>query len=232
MKLNPEEITFSDPITKLNLMHLAASEGNLKIVEILLNHNFPIDTRTLDNKTPLHISTEKGFFDITKLLLDSGANLNLLDNDKHTPLHLACLNNHYELVNYLLEKCPQITGKDRFGKSPYDLANDKTKKLLESYLEKNNPEFHKIKIHTFDTNKKQINININTNIGNINSLISQVNLSHKKPSVKQPITNTVTTSIKSIQTTVTNKLNSILSGKSKLLLKTQLETSPTTTIKC
>ena len=62
-------------------MHYACDEGNLKIVEILLNANCNINIKNNLNKTPLHLSTQKGYFDITKKLIEFGAYIKNQDGD-------------------------------------------------------------------------------------------------------------------------------------------------------
>jgi len=118
-------------------LHYACDEGNLKIVEILLNANCNTNIKNNLNKTPLHLSTQKGYFDITKKLIEFGAILNIEDSEKNTPLHFICKNNYIKLLKYILLKSPKIDCKNINGKTPSDLTtNLEIKKLLDDYIKK------------------------------------------------------------------------------------------------
>ena len=163
-------------------LHYSCDQGNLKIVEILINANANLNIRSNSQMTPLHLSTKRGFFDITKLLIEHGANIDVIDNEKNTPLHYICMNNHIELLKYFLGKNPKIDLENIYKKKPIDLTNNKEMKQLiidykKNYSKKNSinsnnsPQKSKIKIHDFSENgnilvnntQNNININIQTN---------------------------------------------------------------------
>ena len=50
-------------------LHYACDEGNLKIVEILLDLKYDPNIKNASNSTPLHLSAKRGYFDISKKLI-------------------------------------------------------------------------------------------------------------------------------------------------------------------
>ena len=139
-------------------LHYASDEGNLKIVDILLNSNCETNIKNNEKKTPLHLSSKKGYFDVSKKLIEKGALLNVYDSEKNSPLHYVCMNNHVELFKYFLGKLPQADSKNIYGKMPIDLTNNKEiRMLLGNYLKKNENVYHKIKIYqTSDSKMKNL----------------------------------------------------------------------------
>ena len=88
----------------IHALHYACDEGNLKIVEILINAHCDTNIKNNNKQTPLYLSAKKDYFDINKKLIESGAELNLEDTEKNSPLHYVCKNNYRELLSYLLTK--------------------------------------------------------------------------------------------------------------------------------
>ena len=118
-------------------LHYACEEGNLKIVETLLNANCNPNIKNNLNQTPIHLSTKRGYFDITKKLIESGAKLDIEDSENNYPIHFICKNNYVELLKYILTKKPQINCKNKYGKTPRDLTtNSEIKNILDNYIKK------------------------------------------------------------------------------------------------
>jgi ankyrin repeat protein len=63
---NPE-ITYRRNFTPL---HFAAADGHLKVVQLLVDHGFDINSRTGQNLSPLHSAARRGHANVTKFLLD------------------------------------------------------------------------------------------------------------------------------------------------------------------
>ena len=165
-------------------LHYACDEGNLKIVEILLNSNCDTNIKNNDKQTPLHLSSKQGFFDISKKLIENGALLNIYDSEKNSPIHYACKYNHVELLKFFLGKLPQVDSRNIYGKMPIELTDNKDiKNALIEYLKKNANSYHKIKIYqTTDTKMKNLiekkNLEENNNDNNKNN--KRINTSLKK----------------------------------------------------
>jgi hypothetical protein len=139
-------------------LHFSCDEGNLKIVDILLNANCETNIKNNEKKTPLHLASKRGYFDISKKLIENGALLNVYDIEKNSPIHYVCMYNHIELLKYFLGKLPQADSKNLFGKRPIDLTRNKEiRNILEEYLKKNENIYHKIRIYeTSDSKMKNM----------------------------------------------------------------------------
>ena len=120
-------------------LHYACDEGNLKIVEVLIEAKYDPNIKNNYKQTPLHLSANRGYFDISKKLIESGAILNTYDSEKNSPLHYVCKNNYIELLKYFLSKSPQVEEKNIYGKTPKDLTtNSEMKNLLDDFIAKKN----------------------------------------------------------------------------------------------
>lgn len=86
-------------------LHLAAYEGHLGLLRLLLKKDLSLDinTRSLHGSTPLIIATGAGRFDAVRMLLDHGANASTSDYAGLTPLHWAVNRNRPRIVRMLLE---------------------------------------------------------------------------------------------------------------------------------
>jgi ankyrin repeat protein len=56
-------------------LHLAAGEGHLEIVKLLLEHGADVNAKTA-YETALHLAAGEGHLEIVKLLLEHGADVN------------------------------------------------------------------------------------------------------------------------------------------------------------
>ena len=158
-------------------LHYACDEGNLKIVEILIQANCDTNIKNNNKQTPLHLSTKRGYFDISKMLIESGAILNIYDSEKNSPLHYICKNNYVELLRYILTKNPKINQKNIYGKTPKDLTtNIEIKNLLDEYSIKfeNKSKDNKINIESVTPKTKMAKDEIN-NLQNDNMIRNRAN---------------------------------------------------------
>ena len=127
-------------------LHYSCDEGNLKIVEILLDANCNTNLTNNNNETPLHLSSKNGYFDISKKLIEKGALLNVYDSEGNTPIHYVCKNNYAEILNYFLTKSPQLNDKNKDGKIPIELTtSNEIKESIQNYLNKNEARNEKMK---------------------------------------------------------------------------------------
>lgn len=89
--------------TKRNALHFAALKGNTKIIELLLQNGFDVNSTDSDGDTPLFFSITCPFPDSVILLLKKGANPNIQNKDGITPLHLAIKKSNVLAMKYLME---------------------------------------------------------------------------------------------------------------------------------
>ncbi|RPB22051.1 ankyrin, partial [Terfezia boudieri ATCC MYA-4762] len=58
-------------------LHLAAENGHLEVVKVLLDKGATMDATTwYKNRTALHMAAENGHLEVVKVLLDKGATIN------------------------------------------------------------------------------------------------------------------------------------------------------------
>ncbi|XP_033031608.1 ankyrin repeat and SOCS box protein 3 isoform X2 [Trachypithecus francoisi] len=104
-------------------LHLAASQGHWKIVQILLEAGADPNATTLEETTPLFLAVENGQIDVLKLLLQHGANV----NGSHSmcgwnSLHQASFQENAEIIKLLLKKGANKECQDDFGITPLFVA--------------------------------------------------------------------------------------------------------------
>ena len=58
-------------------LHIAARQGHVPNVELLLDHGASPNAATKDLYTPLHIAAREGHMEVAKVLLDKGAKQHL-----------------------------------------------------------------------------------------------------------------------------------------------------------
>ena len=96
------------------LLHYAAKENNLDVIEYLVSSGCDINAVDDDEQTPLHKSAMFGHTKSVQLLIDKGANVNQIDNNGNTPLHVAIISGgDFGIVKALMEKAdPCIQNND------------------------------------------------------------------------------------------------------------------------
>ncbi|KAJ1077935.1 hypothetical protein K5549_011262 [Capra hircus] len=104
-------------------LHLAASQGHWKIIQILLEAGADPNATTLEETTPLFLAVENGQIDVLRLLLQYGANV----NGSHSmcgwnALHQATFQENAEIIKLLLKKGANKECQDDFGITPLFVA--------------------------------------------------------------------------------------------------------------
>ncbi len=90
-----------------NSLQIAACNGNLKAVELLVDNKANIDARFLTGTTALYSAVEQNHYDVAVYLLKKGANKSLTFdpsyNDHWTPLRKAINDEKYDFCQLLLK---------------------------------------------------------------------------------------------------------------------------------
>lgn len=105
-------------------LHIAANEGNLTMVQLLIEGGANITAKTKTGYTPLHLSLLKNHMKVARLLCQKGADIQARDREKRTPLHVACAwgDEGAEAVQWLLVMGAHINIADIDGRTPLHYA--------------------------------------------------------------------------------------------------------------
>ena len=121
---------------------VAAREGHLGVVGILLLKFAYIYAMNRNGDTALHVAAGNGHPNVVALLLENCANVeNCADvdpknNDRRTPLHSAAATGRcLDVVKSLVEKGADVAAVDRHGDTPLDIARAERKLEVEDFLE-------------------------------------------------------------------------------------------------
>ncbi len=103
--VRPHLITLRTSRHDWTLLHMAASGGNPKMVELLIEKGASVNSVNRDGKTALHYAAGKGHAGIVKILLRHLADATALYNGR-SALDLARKNGHREVEDLLREQRP------------------------------------------------------------------------------------------------------------------------------
>jgi len=94
-------------------LHVAVSQGNRDITEILINHGADLEAASaLQGARALHLAAEFGDTAMVTLLLDGGAEIDSRDDENRTPLYRAAVGGHAETVGVLLDRGAMIDARE------------------------------------------------------------------------------------------------------------------------
>uniref|UniRef100_A0A8C9V2Y3 E3 ubiquitin-protein ligase MIB2 n=1 Tax=Scleropages formosus TaxID=113540 RepID=A0A8C9V2Y3_SCLFO len=99
-------------------LQVAAHQGHLEVVKVLLQANSSVEVKDEDGDTALHYTAFGNQAEIARLLLGKGANVNLLNNSMCTPLHIAVNKGFTEVVRVLTEHSADVNLQDSYGDTP------------------------------------------------------------------------------------------------------------------
>jgi ankyrin repeat protein len=116
-------------------LYIAAKEGHLAVVQLLLAKGASIDAAAEDGCTPLWIAAFYGHAEVVALLLEQGAAVEGKHKDSVTPLAVAAQRGHLEVVRQLLQKGAVVDAKDNDGITPLARAAQNGDGLLATHLE-------------------------------------------------------------------------------------------------
>ncbi|KAL0235110.1 hypothetical protein GEMRC1_001692 [Eukaryota sp. GEM-RC1] len=86
------------------LLHLAAKEGRVAIIELLIEHGNDVEATDDEGATPLHLAALFDQLNSVKVLLSNGANPSSTDKHGDEPIHYAAIGNAVRSARYLIEE--------------------------------------------------------------------------------------------------------------------------------
>lgn len=101
---------------------LAASEGHLAIIDILIEKGADLNAQDRDGLSALSWACLKGHYNAASALLEHNIDVNHADQSGRTALDLATFYGDVRLVQLLIDKGAQIEHVDKIGMRPLDRA--------------------------------------------------------------------------------------------------------------
>jgi ankyrin repeat domain-containing protein 50 len=122
-------------------LYLAAINGHVEMVDLLLAKGANVDAESLQGWSPLVAAASRGHLDAAKVLLANGAKADTYSNTHWSPLLAAASHGYVEMVKFLLNVGANAEGvREKFGTSLQDYVrsvhakerdSDNRKRLLE-----------------------------------------------------------------------------------------------------
>ena len=136
-------LAFRNPKNNRGLLHAAAVESQVEVMDYLLKKGFSSSDRDKNDDTPLYMVALGSFDDSQKqveaarLLLKSGAKVDEASSGGTTPLIMACGNKNLSFIRFLLENGANVNWRDNDGGTALHFAcltdNGEVIKLLISH---------------------------------------------------------------------------------------------------
>lgn len=128
---NVNEATKVDGRTSL---YMAAEDGYLGIIQVLVQGGADKDKAVHDGSTPLFIAAEMGHLAVVQYLLQQGADQDKPMHDGTTPLYVAAQNGHLAIVQCLVQQGADKDNAMREGRTPICKAAEKGHLAIVKYL--------------------------------------------------------------------------------------------------
>ena len=120
-------------------LHAAAHNGDLEMVQVLLEYGVDVNAPNDARSTPLDFASRDGRHNdprVVQLLIEHGADPHTRTRNGFTPLHRASENGRIDVVRLLLEHGASVEVQDKFGRTPLDVVSTgQHEEIMELLLE-------------------------------------------------------------------------------------------------
>lgn len=118
-------------------LFIAAAEGNLEQICLLLEKGADINTRDKGRRTPILVAAQNKQYAAVRLLASKGADINAQDNKCFNPFIQGCIHNDLTLVKLMVELGCDLTCLTRFGGNGLTPAAEKGHEEIVRFLLEN-----------------------------------------------------------------------------------------------
>lgn len=131
-----DKVTINSVVNGMTPIMLAASHGNVDIIDLLFTQGADPNKRGAMQRTALQYAVEKNHIEAAQRLLDYGADIDAYDNGQLTPLVMAASRNYTELGLLFIEKGADVNIQHVEGWTALiDAAAHNNEKLVIALLE-------------------------------------------------------------------------------------------------
>ncbi|GMH36832.1 hypothetical protein BSKO_04705 [Bryopsis sp. KO-2023] len=103
-------------------LHVAAEQGHVEIVEMLIEKGANVDAQNNRGVTALYFAAQNGHLEIARVLVQAGATVDLETERGATPLIIAAENGELEVAGFLLESGANVNARNDTGDTPLHKA--------------------------------------------------------------------------------------------------------------
>lgn len=114
-------------------LQVAANDGNVAVIDRLVNHGANVNAVGNCNQTALHLAAARGHAAASDYLMKHGANVNARNSNNHTPLHLAAIAaGNVDVLDSLMRHGADISAKDSSGYTALHKAAERANSVANS----------------------------------------------------------------------------------------------------
>ncbi len=100
-----------------------AQAGDLEVIKKVLEKGGNVNSRDMDEWTPLHHAIWAQHPEVAEFLIENGADVNAKNNEGFSPLHFAGRMGLVDIVKLLMEKGADVNTKNKYGETPLHYAS-------------------------------------------------------------------------------------------------------------
>jgi ankyrin repeat protein len=112
-------------VRDLTPLMIAAGNGNVDIINVLLENKADLNAKGDNGKTSLTIALRRNNLQTAQLLIEKGADINTRDDKGVTPLMWASYEGRLETVKFILKNKPEVNASNNKDRTALNYATEK-----------------------------------------------------------------------------------------------------------